>query len=151
MIGFRPTLSYRCARRRALNLAKPNARSLLLACGGKEIRQNSAGRFSDGDRRWRTITHFDRLSAAADTSKYHFGLSESLVRRGDSEVLIHVSLREIGWRDQIEPVILTREGGGDRRLSRAVSCLRLDPKGSCLRSHSEAREKVPRFGDGVDL
>ena len=39
-----------------------DACSLLLASGSKKIGQNSAGRFSDGDRRWRSITHFDRLN-----------------------------------------------------------------------------------------
>src|SRR5215211_566674 len=92
-----------------------------------------------------------RLSAASDTSKYPFRRSESFVSRGDCEVLIHISLRQIVWRNEIEPVILARERGGDRGLSRAVSGLCLDHKGSCLRSHSEARGKVPRFGDGDDL
>ena len=76
-----------------------DARFLLLACGCKEIRQNSPGRFNDGDRRWGTTTHFDRLNAAADTSKYPFRLSESLVSRGDSEVLINISLRQLVRRD----------------------------------------------------
>jgi hypothetical protein len=149
MIGFRPTLSYRCARPRALRLPKPDADSLLLASGGKEIRQNSPGRFSDGDRRWRSIIRFDRLTAVADPSEDFFGLSENCASRGNSEVLIHLALRQIGWRDEIEPIVVAGEGGGDRRLSRAISCLRLDRKGSCLRSHSEARERS--HGSGTAL
>ena len=139
------------AQRRAVPGWLLNARSLLLASGSKKIGQDSSGRFSDSDWRWMTMRWLGRFSAAPDTSKYPFRRSESFVSRGDCEVLIHISHRQIVWRNEIEPVILAREGREDRGLSRAVSGLCLDRKGSRLRSHSQARGKVPRFGNGDDL
>ena len=75
MTGFRATLRRWCALRGALCLRMADARLLLLACGGKEIRQNSPCRFSDGDRRWMSIRCLDRLSADADTRKDLFRFS----------------------------------------------------------------------------
>ena len=151
MSGVCPTLGYRCARRRALSLPKPDADSLLLASGSKKIGQNSPGGFSDGDRRWMSIRCLDRLSAVANPSKYPFSLSESFVSRGNSEVLVHVSLRQIVRRDQIEPIIAAGEGGGVLGLCRPPSALSFDHERSCLRSHagSEAWGKVPRFGTAM--
>ena len=110
MIRFRPTRRCRCAHRGALRLRKSDAYSLLLASGSEKIGQNSAGR-SDGDRRWRSIIRFDRRTDFAYPSEDLFGLSESLVRRGDFEVLINILLRQLVRRDQIEPIIAAGEGG----------------------------------------
>ena len=99
MIGSGATLRRCCARRGALRLRKLDVCSLLLASGSKKIGQNSPGRFSDGDRRWRSIIRLDRLTDVAYPSEDLFRLSESLVGRGDSEVLIHISLRQLVRRD----------------------------------------------------
>src|SRR5829696_2000653 len=87
-----------------------------------------------------SIRCLDRLSAAADTSKYPFCLSESLVSRGDREVLINISLRQLVRRDQIQPIIAAGEGGGVLGLCRPPSALSFDHKGSCLRSHQKLGE-----------
>jgi len=149
MSGVCPTLGYRCARRRALSLPKPDADSLLLASGSKKIGQNSPGGFSDGDRRWMSIRCLDRLSAVANPSKYPFRLSEGFLCRDDSEVLINISLRQLVGRDQIDPIIVAGEGGGGLRLCHPPSTLSFDHERSCLRSHSEARERS--HGSGTAL
>src|SRR3954447_16085732 len=97
IIGFRATLRRWLARRGALRLRKLDVCSLLRASGSEKIGQNSPGRFSDGDRRWRSIIRFDRLIDVAYPSEDLFGLSESFVSRGDSEVLLRVALRPIVW------------------------------------------------------
>jgi hypothetical protein len=61
IVSFGTTLRCWCALPGA-RLRKPDAYSLLLASGSKKIWQNSPGRFSDGDRRWRSIIRFDRLT-----------------------------------------------------------------------------------------
>jgi hypothetical protein len=93
IIGFRATLRRWIARRGALRLRKLDVCSLLLASGSEKIGQDSPGGFSDGDRRWRSILRFDRLTDVGYPSEDLFGLSESFVNRGNSEVLIHVVLR----------------------------------------------------------
>src|SRR5215212_10048014 len=86
------------------------------------------------------------LHAAADTSKYPFCLSESLVSRGDSKVLINISLPQLVRRDQIEPIIAAGEGGGVLGPCRPPSALSFDHERSCLRSHADS-EAWGRFRD----
>jgi|tagenome__1003787_1003787.scaffolds.fasta_scaffold20897175_2 hypothetical protein len=149
MMGFRLTLRCWCARPRAHRLPLPDADSLLLASGSEKIGQNSPGRFSHSDRRWRSIFRFDRLTGVSNPSEDLFGLSESFVSRGNSEVLIHISLGQIVRRDQIKPIMAAGEGGGVLGLCRPPSALSFDHERSWLRSHAQG--KVPRFGDGDDL
>jgi len=125
-----------------LRLRKLDVCSLLLASGSEKIRQNSSGRFSDGDRRWRSIIRFDRLTDAYPSEDL-FGLSESFVSRCDSEVLLHVALRQIVWRDEIQPILSARGGGGVLGLCCPPSALSFDHERSRLRSHAG-----PELGKG---
>jgi hypothetical protein len=123
IIGFRATLRRWIARRGALRLRKLDVCSLLLASGSEKIGQDSPGGFSDGDRRWRSILRFDRLTDVGYPSEDLFGLSESFVNRGNSEVLIHVVLRRsAGGMRSSQSSLRVKEAGIAGCLARPFWC-----------------------------